>query len=314
MSASASGPEPRAGSLNAATSRLLRAIAIAATLLFAALSAAAPAWGDDTGGTATVVDSPPANDGGSGAVTPPPNPVDTNAPDSGGSTPTTPDTPPANTPTPPTDVGSVSGGDQGSSTPTSGDGTSGGDDKTQRRSPAHESSGDPTSTSSSPSGSAPSSSSSGTSGTTPPTDPTDGSGYEGDWTGQDNFLVETTPSNGSGGATAGGTHVRFSGLFAFGAGTRATRLEAKERRGHETAKVSALGGGGPGNGGRLPSQNPFFNLLSGPGGAAASMMLLSLLAVIGAAIALPRDRLKRFSTPTVTWRPLAYVPPIELPG
>jgi hypothetical protein len=39
-----------------------------------------------------------------------------------------------------------------------------------------------------------------------------------------------------------------------------------------------------------------------------------MLAVLGAALVLPHDRLKRFRTPTVSWSPLAYVPPIELPG
>jgi hypothetical protein len=64
----------------------------------------------------------------------------------------------------------------------------------------------------------------------------------------------------------------------------------------------------------LPGNNPFFNLLSGPGGIAAGMMLAGMLAVLGAAFLLPRDRLRAFRVPTVTWSPLAYVPPIELPG
>jgi hypothetical protein len=43
-------------------------------------------------------------------------------------------------------------------------------------------------------------------------------------------------------------------------------------------------------------------------------MLLSLLAVMAASFALPNERSKAFRTPAVLWRPLAYVPPIELPG
>jgi hypothetical protein len=86
-----------------------------------------------------------------------------------------------------------------------------------------------------------------------------------------------------------------------------------EPRGHETAKASPSGGGLPGYDGRLPGHNPFFNLLSGTGSAGAGLILL-LLAVLGASIALPNNRFKAFRTPTVTWRPLAYVPPIELPG
>ena len=85
------------------------------------------------------------------------------------------------------------------------------------------------------------------------------------------------------------------------------------RSGHQTGKASPLDGGLPGHGGQLPSQNPFFNLLSGSGGAGTGLILL-LLAVLGASIALPRRRFKAFRTPAGPWRPLAYVPPIELPG
>jgi hypothetical protein len=107
---------------------------------------------------------------------------------------------------------------------------------------------------------------------------------------------------------------RFAGLILIGASTKATRIEAKVRRAHETAKVSAIGSGAPVPGSPLPSQNPFFNLMSGPSGIAAGLMLASMLAVLGTALVLPRDRLRAFRTPAVTWSPLAYVPPIELPG
>jgi hypothetical protein len=85
------------------------------------------------------------------------------------------------------------------------------------------------------------------------------------------------------------------------------------RGGPETGKASPLNGGLPGHGGQLPSQNFFFNLLSGSVGGGTGLLLL-LLAVLGASIALPNHRFKAFRTPTATWRPLAYVPPIELPG
>jgi hypothetical protein len=39
-----------------------------------------------------------------------------------------------------------------------------------------------------------------------------------------------------------------------------------------------------------------------------------ILAVLAAAFVLPRDRSRIFRMPTVTWPPLAYVPPIESPG
>jgi hypothetical protein len=313
VSASVSGPEPRKGSPKAGTRGLLRAIAIAAALLVAAL-AATPAWADDTGGTGpspTTVDSPPASDGNSGgAVTPPPNPTDTTTPGgSGGATPTAPQDPPPPPPadpTPPADTGHGSGSDPGGS----------GSTTPVDRAPSHSGSGDSSGTSSSsasgsstPTGSTPSGPA-----ITPPTDPT-ATGYPGDWGGQDTFLLDARGSGGTGGPpTGGGYHSRFAGLFGLGVASRATRIEARERRGQQTAKVSPLGGGPPGQGGRLPSQNPFFNLLSGPGGAGAGLLLLSLLAVLGAAIALPSERSKAFRTPTAPWRPLAYVPPIELPG
>ena len=98
-----------------------------------------------------------------------------------------------------------------------------------------------------------------------------------------------------------------------GTAGRVIRREAKERGGHETGKASPLDGGLPGHGGQLPSQNPFFSLLSGSGGAGTGLLML-LLAVLGASIALPNHRFKAFRTPAVAWRPSAYVSPIELPG
>ena len=102
------------------------------------------------------------------------------------------------------------------------------------------------------------------------------------------------------------------------AGTRSTsRAEAMAegsaaRSGHANAKLSPLGGP-PGFGNQLPSRNPSVSLLRDTGGA-AGLSLAGMLAVLGAAVALRRDRSRIFRMPTVTWRPLAYVPPIELPG
>ena len=97
------------------------------------------------------------------------------------------------------------------------------------------------------------------------------------------------------------------------AASHAGGLVVKARRNDSAAQVKPIGGP-PGSGNQLPGQNPFFNLLSGPGGSAAGLALASILAILGAALVLPRDRSRRFRMPTVTWRPLAYVPPIELPG
>lgn len=100
-----------------------------------------------------------------------------------------------------------------------------------------------------------------------------------------------------------------------GAGTadRVTALEAMERLAHEAAKAGSLGGR-PGHPSPMPNQNPFFNLLNAPGGADAGLTMLLLFAVLAASFALPRESFKAFRTRAVVWRPLAYVPPIELPG
>src|SRR5207247_685099 len=45
-----------------------------------------------------------------------------------------------------------------------------------------------------------------------------------------------------------------------------------------------------------------------------TFVVASLRASLGVALVLPRDRLRTFRMPAVSWRPLAYVPPIELPG
>jgi hypothetical protein len=131
--------------------------------------------------------------------------------------------------------------------------------------------------------------------------------------GQDTFVLESTKGRGSDRAAARTNHARSRGHFESGTADRVIRLEAKERGGHATGKASPLDGGLPGHGGQLPSPNPFFSLLSGSGGAGTGLLLL-LLAVLGASIALPKHRFKALRMPTVPWRPLAYVPPIELPG
>jgi hypothetical protein len=105
-----------------------------------------------------------------------------------------------------------------------------------------------------------------------------------------------------------------------GAASDVNRPGAEGNRGHDTGKASEtgkapLGGDVPGHG-RLPpdqQKQPFFSLLSASGGAGTGLTLL-LFAVLGAAIALPRERSLVFRPPTVPWRPLAYIPPIELPG
>jgi hypothetical protein len=297
---SVQGPEPTRAGQSASSRSLFHVLVIAAMLLLAAL-AAAPAYGQDAGGTTSPPTSdpspppPPASD-----PSPPPPPVA--APDQpADNTPPADSSPPPADPPPPTDPGA------GDSTPTASDPTAG---DAGHKQPAHPNDEFTTSTSSpAPSTTSPSSSTAGPSKDLAPL----GTGHSDTWLGQDTFVIDKATTRDHDGLTT--VRRRFAGLFLFGASTKATRTEAKARRAHETAKVSALGSGGPPPpGSPLPNQNPFFNLLSGPGGIAASLMLASVLAVLGAAFVLPRDRLKAFRTPTVTWRPLAYVPPIELPG
>jgi hypothetical protein len=96
------------------------------------------------------------------------------------------------------------------------------------------------------------------------------------------------------------------------------RQGRRDRRGSAAKRRHAVDngsrGGSPGFGSQLPSRNPSFSLHTSPGGAAAGLALAGMLAVLGAAFVLPRDRSRIFRMPTATWRPLAYVPPIELPG
>jgi hypothetical protein len=229
---------------------------------------------------------------------------------------------PTPTETPPADTsgGGAGGGD---TTPVAGDGGGGGSTdgsgdgggSPSQKQPAHAGGDNSGNGSGSTSSSAPAAVPG--QGGQQPTSPA-AAGNPDSWLGQDTFVVDRTgggpgPGSGPGSGHPGVLPRSFAGLYALGAVSRASRLEAKARRGREAAKISALGGP-PGSGHRLPDQNPFFNLLSGSGGSAAGLALVSILAVLGGALVLPRDRSTRFRTPTVTWRPLAYVPPIELPG
>lgn len=79
------------------------------------------------------------------------------------------------------------------------------------------------------------------------------------------------------------------------------------------AKASPVGGV-PGFGNQVPNQNPSVSLLKTTGGAAAGLALAGMLAILGAAFVLPRKHWTIFRLPAVSWRPSAYVSPIELPG
>jgi hypothetical protein len=306
---SVQGPEPTRAGRPGSSRSFFRALAIAALLLIAAI-AATPANAQEAppGTTATdpvpVTDAPPPDQppasGDTGTTNPPPEsgpPADPPPADPPPADPPPADPPPADTP-PATGTGdSGSGGGSGS----------GSEDR-----PAHQGGGTTSSTNGPADSWAPSSSTSG-SGDTTVVSPAAKDDYPDSWLGQDTFIVDNA-GGGSARSAAASAPRRFAGLILLGATSHAKEIEATARRSHETAKVSALGGGPPGPGNPLPGQNPFFNLLSGPGGIAANLMLASLLAVLGAALVLPRDRSRAFRTPAVTWSPLAYVPPIELPG
>jgi hypothetical protein len=276
-----------------ATATLLVALGVAFAATTARAQDAVPTTGEATPVEPPAADQPPAG-GDSTPIVPTasPDPV--------------PQTDPGQTPetTDPQEVPQDSAG-PGDTAGTGG----GGDVADVRRQPAHvaEESA-PASTAGSTTPSSPSSTAE---RARQPATSTTTTGYPGSWLGQDTFIVDRP--DGGDGPGPGAFQRPLSGVLALGGSTRATRLEATQRRSHETAKVSALGGP-PGFGSDLPGQNPFFNLLSGPGGVAAGLALASIFAVLGAAFVLPRDRSRRFRTPAVSWRPLAYAPPIELPG
>jgi hypothetical protein len=290
--ASASGVGLGKVSPNAAKRWIVRTIAVAA-LLVAAL-AAAPARADDTVGmvpSATTVGSSPASYG------------DTTAPsDISESTSTAPQT---NTATN-TQTATATGGAGGSATGGNAGPSQVADDGSQGgsyggdayanggRAESHNSLGNKQSNQISG------------------RDSSSGNGrYVSD--GQDTFALESTKGRGSDRAAARTKRARSRGHSESGTAGRVIRRESIGRGGHETGKAPPLDDGLPGHGGQLPSQNPFFSLLSGSGGAGTGLLLL-LLAVLSALIALPNHRFKAFRAFTAPWRPSAYVSPIELPG
>jgi hypothetical protein len=99
----------------------------------------------------------------------------------------------------------------------------------------------------------------------------------------------------------------LAGLSLDGARAK-NRAEAQARAAGNLAEASALPWsivpGGPG----------FSSLFGGGGGGVATVMLFGFLAVLGAALRLALDGTAPLRIPAVTWRPSAYIPPIESPG
>jgi hypothetical protein len=298
VSASVHGPEPERAGLAPTSKRLIRSLAIAAMLLVAAF-AATPA-----GAQEVPVDAPPTE---ATPVDPPvtdatPPPIVTDSP------------PPVTVPVDRATPADISTDPVVVDNPTPvdpvADSTQDGDHVSTRQ-PSHSGDGSGPAQGASTPASTPAS---GDDTTTVDAVAPSSDGYPGAWLGQDTFVVDKAddPQTGAAASYRG----PLSGLFVLRGASRASRairLEAKARRTHEIAKVSEMGGP-PGSGHQLPGQNPFLNLLSGPGGAAAGLALASIFAVLGVAFVLPRARSRTFRMPTVSWRPLAYVPPIELPG
>jgi hypothetical protein len=301
---SVQGPGSAQAGQVASSRRLAWALTIAAMLLVAVLAAAparaqeappvdaAPADGSTGSGDATQVPpSDPPADPGTTTTTPPAGDP--------GSTPVDP-TPTPSEPPPSEDT---PGSGDISNSPASGTG----DSPTAHKQPARDQGSVPAAESTPAIGPTATSDA----GKQPPA-PAAAGGSD-SWLGQDVFVLDRRGGDhGSGGART--VRRRFAGLVLLGTTSSAKRMEASDRQSNETAKVSPLGAGAPTPGKPLPGQNPFFNLLSGSGGIGGSLVLMTVLAVLGAAFVLPRDRFKALRTPSVTWRPLAYVPPIELPG
>lgn len=287
--------EGGAGTPNGGRRWIVRAVAVGAALLAGAL-AATPAQADNPAGAvppAAAVGSPPT---AGGVMTPPVNPVDTATPPGNGQPPPTSQQDNTATSTQTATAGggaggSATGGNTGSSPV--GQGSHGGN--------AYANGGNADAYNSLPNGQ---SSRTGGNGS--------GARYGGTSAGgSDVFVLEPTKRRHSGRAAAQKSKPRPAG--APGPPSQPQRPGLTAPRGAESVAALSWDGGLPGQGGQLPGQNPFFSVLSGSGGSTAGLMLL-LLAILGASIALPRDRFKPFRTPAVTWRPLAYVPPIELPG
>lgn len=312
MSTSVSGTGLGKGSPHAPARRTPRAIALAVALLVAAV-AATPARAEvtvDTIPSQTNADSSPTSygdNGGGGAITTSTNSLDANVPAGNGQSSSSAQQSNAATNSQTTTTaggngGTATGGNAGPSQATgsgSRAGTHGGN--------AYASGGNAKSHSTLENQQSNQISVRGSSGSA--------YGWNGKNRGsKDSYVLEPVKTRVSGGAAAQTSEARFPGFFGLATAGRTIPLAAMDARGHETAKASPLGGGLPGHGSRLPGRNPFFNLLSGPGGADAGLMLLILLAVISAAYALPNQRFKALRTRTAVWRPLAYVPPIELPG
>lgn len=112
---------------------------------------------------------------------------------------------------------------------------------------------------------------------------------------------------------AGGGPPSLGGLGVLGPISHSiTREKHRDAAAGSRPNATPVGGSGPGGGGPGPGQS--LGLAGGGGGASAGIALLTLLGLAcGWSLLAPWDR-RAFRTSTATWRPSAYVPPIEHPG
>jgi hypothetical protein len=129
----------------------------------------------------------------------------------------------------------------------------------------------------------------------------------------DALFAESVDGDESAAALAGGGPPSFGGLGVLGAMSRSIAHEKhRDAAAGSRPNATPAGGSGPGGGGPGPGQS--MGLAGGGGGASAGIALLMLLGLAcGWSLLAPRDR-RAFRTSTATWRPSAYVPPIEHPG
>ena len=144
--------------------------------------------------------------------------------------------------------------------------------------------------------------------------PVTGAGGTGDWflTAEGDAFFAAIPGTGGGGGTPGGPTAGIARML-FGAAGPAAKLEAAKRQRHETAEARALGPGGPGSGPGSGSRS-FLNLFTGGSGGTGAVLLLGLFGILSVWRMLPPDWTRAFRMPTTTWRPAAYIPPIQHPG
>jgi outer membrane biosynthesis protein TonB len=117
---------------------------------------------------------------------------------------------------------------------------------------------------------------------------------------------------GSGGFGDGAPSV-IRGLSVLGT-MRAAAERDKDRDAQPASHAEPISAGGSGPGGSGPGQGPSLGLFGAAGGSGAGIALLTLLGMASGWLLIAPGRMRAFLTSTATWRPSAYVPPIERPG